>query len=167
MRRRTDCRVARKSWTTRAIGFGLRRCFRFVASLLPVRRRTGSRLLRRGFFVVLPGGRCPCRLRSLTDRLLGHGFARTGDSLRRNDRIGYRRLRATGVLASYEDRYVVRRQAVRETPSRTAYVTRIPVPIMRVTSGPGVPTGASLSHAQRLFEHFPSQTNGFDRLLTW
>ena len=41
-------------------------------------------------------------------------------------------------------------KTARETPSRTAYVARIPAPSMHVTSGPGVPTGGSLSHAQRL-----------------
>ena len=58
-----------------------RGCLHSTAGLLPVRRRTGSRPLRRGFFVVRSiNVRCPFRLRSKKDRLLGHGFVRTGDS---------------------------------------------------------------------------------------
>ena len=66
-------------------------------------------------------------------------------------RIGYRRTAdVTGVCVSREHMRRSLHQAVRETPSRTACIARIPAPSMRVTSGPGVPTGGSLPHAQRL-----------------
>ena len=51
-------------------------------------------------------------------------------------------------------------KAARETPSLAACIARRSVPSMRVTSGPGVPTGGSLPHATASNEHLPPQTNG-------
>ena len=66
-------------------------------------------------------------------------------------RIGYRRTAdVTGACISREHMRRSLHQTARGTPPRTAYVARSPVPSMRVTSGPGVPTGGSLSHSQRL-----------------
>ena len=65
-------------------------------------------------------------------------------------RIGYRRTAdVTGERVSRRHARRSLHKTARGTPPRTAYVARIPVPSICVTSGPGVPTGGSLSHAQR------------------
>ncbi len=165
VRRRTACRVARKSWTTRAIGFGLGSGWHPIPSLIPVRRRTGPRLLRRGFFVFLPGGRCPCRLRSLTDRLLGHGFVRTGDSQRRKTGLAT----ADCALPTYLFQL---KQIRRSPPGRTR--DSIPHGVRNANSsakhlrylGTGCSDRWLPISRDSVLEHLPPQTNGFDRLLT-
>ena len=81
-------------------------------------------------------------------------------------RIGYRRTAdVTGACVSREHMRRSLHQAARGTPPRTAYVARSSAPSICVTSGPGVPTGGSLSHAQRL--RAPSSADErFDSLYT-
>ena len=145
-------------------------CFRSIAGLLPVRRRTGSRPLRRGFFVGL--------------RIKGSGGVRfaSGQKDRLSATASYARAThaptyAFGLVTepsaplpgfrvsreNTESRSL--RKAARKTPSLAACIARRSVPSMRVTSGPGVPTGGSLPGAQR--PRAPSSADErFDLLLT-
>ena len=117
--------------------------------------------VRRGCFVVRSiNTRCPFRLRSKKDRLLGHGFVRTGDSRVSCDRTGYRpERRATGGLTA-----PARFQAARETPSRAACIARRLVPSILRYLGTGCSDRWLPISRTASYEHLPPQTNVFDGL---
>ena len=148
VRRRTACRDAKRNGQHGRSDFCCRSLSRPAVTFRTPTHRVSSPF-RRGCFVVLPLGRCPSCLRS-TGPPFGHGFVGTGDSrIDAGNRTGYRPVdTATGERVSREN--TTRRslhKTVKGTPPRTACLARRSMPSMRVTSGPGVPTGGSLPHA--------------------
>ncbi len=88
-----------ESWTTRAHGFHPDAGFPALPEYYPPADAPGLARSVEAFLLSFSGRRCPFRLRSKKDRLLGHGFVRTGDSrIDVRSRIGYRPVdTATGV----------------------------------------------------------------------
>ena len=99
MRRRTDCRIARRKLDNTGARFSSGAGFPALPEYYPPADAPGLARSVEAFLLSFSGRRCPFRLRSKKDRLLGHGFVRTGDSrIDARNRIGYRPVdTATGV----------------------------------------------------------------------